>query len=131
MTKRLLTSTSCAFFLCFVAAVGFLPSLGTLPAHAGASTEALPPPPLDPRLPTMTPYEISLKAFDACLIVQSRLLETTREEVHSPCSCYAKGTVAAMSKAELADFRTTGYFNDTTREKALTFLDKCKLKRPL
>ena len=98
-------------------------------AFAGASQESLPP--TDPTAANLTPYEISLRAFDACLFTQSRLLETTREDVHSPCSCYAKGTIKAMNKQELDDFRATGYFNDTTREKALGFLDKCKLKRPM
>lgn len=104
-------------------------SFVSISAYAGASQESLPP--TDPTAANLTPYEISLRAFDACLITQSRLLETTRENVHSPCSCYAKGTIKAMNKQELDDFRATGYFNDTTREKALGFLDKCKLKRPL
>jgi hypothetical protein len=115
----------------FLSAFTFLALCLSHAAFAGASTEALPTPPYDPRTATMSNYEISLKAFDACLITQSRLLQTTREAVHTPCSCYAKGTVAAMSKAELADFRATGYFNDETREKGLKFLDTCKLKRPL
>jgi hypothetical protein len=57
-------------------------------------------------------------------------MNTTREAVHTPCSCYAKGTVNAMTKAEIEDFRNTGYFNDTAREKALGFIDKCGLRRP-
>ena len=55
---------------------------------------------------------------------------TTREAVHSPCSCYANGTIESMTKDEIQAFRETGYFNDSSREKALSFLDKCKLKRP-
>ena len=74
--------------------------------------------------------KIKLRAFDACLVTQSRLLNTTREAVHSPCSCYASGTVDAMSKDELQAFRDTGYFNDSARDKGLQFIDKCKLKRP-
>jgi hypothetical protein len=103
--------------------------LSTTTVFAGASTNALPP--ADPTAANLTPYEIKLRAFDACQVTQAHLMETTREAVHTPCSCYATRTVDAMSKEELADFRNTGYFNDTTREKALKSLDHCKLKRPI
>ncbi|WP_156412319.1 hypothetical protein [Bosea sp. Root483D1] len=97
-------------------------------ALAAGSTSALPPP--DPTAKNLTPYMIQLRAFDACLVIQSRLMNTTREAVHTPCSCYAKGTVNAMTKDELQAFRDTGYFNDTARDKGYDFIDRCKLKRP-
>jgi hypothetical protein len=103
-------------------------ALSPIVALAGASSQNLPPP--DPTAKNLTPYMISLRAFDACLIVQSRLQSTTREAVHTPCSCYAKLTVKNMSKEELDAFRDTGYFNDTARQKALEALDTCKLPRP-
>lgn len=96
---------------------------------AGASSQNIPPP-TDPTAKDLTPYMISLRAFDACLIVQSRLQNTTREAVHTPCSCYAKLTIKNMSKEELDAFRATGYFNDSARQKALAALDSCKLPRP-
>jgi hypothetical protein len=99
------------------------------PALAGASSQNIPPP-IDPTAKDLTPYMISLRAFDACLIVQSRLQGKTREAVHTPCSCYAKLTVKTMSKEELDAFRATGYFNDSARQKALAALDSCKLPRP-
>ncbi|MBD3844940.1 hypothetical protein GGC47_003280 [Bosea sp. OAE752] len=111
-----------------VLAGGFSMLLGAS-AYAASSSTALPPP--DPTAKNLTPYMIQLRAFDACLITQSRLLNTTREAVHTPCSCYAKGTVNAMSKDEIQAFRDTGYFNDTAREKGLRFIDQCKLKRPI
>lgn len=98
-------------------------------ALAASGPAALPPP--DPTAKNLSPYRIQLRAFDACLITQSRLLSTTREAVHSPCSCYAKGTVNAMTKDEIQAFRDTGYFNDSARAKGLAFLDQCKLKRPI
>jgi hypothetical protein len=117
--------------LCAVLAAAALACLA-LPAgsaSAGASSRGLPPP-TDPTAKTLTPYMISLRAFDACLIVQSRLQGTTREAVHTPCSCYAKLTVKTMSTAELDAFRETGYFNVSARQKALQALDACKLPRP-
>jgi hypothetical protein len=108
---------------------GGISVLATLGAQAASGTSALPPP--DPTAKNLTPYMIQLRAFDACLVTQSRLLSTTREAVHTPCSCYAKGTVGAMTKDELQAFRDTGYFNDSAREKGLGFIDKCKLKRPI
>jgi hypothetical protein len=98
-------------------------------AHAASGTTALPPP--DPTAKNLTPYRIQLRAFDACLVTQSRLLGTTREAVHTPCSCYAKGTVNAMTKDEIQAFRDTGYFNDSARAKGFEYLDRCKLKRPV
>jgi hypothetical protein len=109
----------------FVAA---LVVLGVTSALGAAGPAPLPPP--DPTAKNLTPYRIQLRAFDACLVTQSRLKGTTREAVHTPCSCYAKGTVNAMSKSEIQAFRDTGYFNDTAREKALGFVDTCKLARP-
>jgi hypothetical protein len=97
-------------------------------AFAAGGSAPLPPP--DPTAKGLSPYRIQLRAFDACQHNQARLMNTTREAVHTPCSCYAKGTVNAMSKAEIEAFRETGYFNDTAREKALGFIDKCGLKRP-
>lgn len=108
---------------------GGLSVLAGLGAHAAGGTSALPPP--DPTAKNLTPYMIQLRAFDACLVTQSRLMSTTREAVHTPCSCYAKGTVGAMTKDEIQAFRDTGYFNDSAREKGLGFIDRCKLKRPV
>lgn len=107
---------------------GAMMVMGASFAHAASGPAALPPP--DPTAKNLSPYRIQLRAFDACLHNQSILMGTTREAVHTPCSCYAKGTVNSMTKAELQAFRDTGYFDDSTREKALGFIDKCKLKRP-
>ena len=75
-------------------------------ALAGATSQNIPP--VDPTAKNLTPYMISLRAFDACLIVQSRLQSKTREAVHTPCSCYAKLTVKNMSKEELDAFARPG-----------------------
>ena len=107
---------------------GGLSMMASVSAYAASSSTALPPP--DPTAKNLSPYRIQLRAFDACLITQSRLMNTTQEAVHSPCSCYAKGTVNAMTKDEIQAFRDTGYFNDSAREKGLGFIDQCKLKRP-
>jgi hypothetical protein len=108
---------------------GGLSVLAGLGAHAASGSSALPPP--DPTAKNLSPYQIQLRAFDACLVTQSRLMSTTREAVHTPCSCYAKGTVNAMTKDEIQAFRDTGYFNDSARAKGLGFIDQCKLKRPI
>lgn len=108
---------------------GGMALLLTVAAQAASSQAPLPPP--DPTAKTLSPYRIQLRAFDACLVTQSRLMNTTREAVHSACSCYAKGTVGAMTKDELQAFRDTGYFDDGARAKALGFIDRCKLMRPI
>lgn len=103
--------------------------LAPIAAFAAAGPAPLPEP--DPKTKNMSRYQIQLRAFDACLISQSRLQQTTREAVHSACSCYAVGTVKAMTNAEIQAFRDTSVFNDTTREKALQEIDRCKLVRPV
>jgi hypothetical protein len=108
-----------------VAALACAPTL----AFSAAGPAPLPEP--DPRTRNMTPYQIQLRTFDACLVTQSRLQQTTREAVHSACSCYATGTVRAMTRAELDAFRATSVFNDSAREKALAQIDRCKLRRPV
>lgn len=108
--------------------IGFLVASA---AHAAGNPQSVQLPPNDPTAAKLTPYEITLRAFDACLITQSRLLRVTREAVHTPCSCYSKRTIANMSKEELAAFRQTGYFNDSAQAKGLEAIDFCKLKRPI
>lgn len=85
---------------------------------------------VDPQMRNATPYVLSLKVFDQCLLVQSRLMQTTREAVHTPCSCYSKATIGGMNKQELDFLRENGYFGDSVRPKALANIDRCKLKRP-
>lgn len=111
------------------AAFGVLATVLMVKAVLAAGGSA-PMPPADPTAKNLSVYEIQLRAFDACQHNQARLMNTTREAVHTPCSCYAKGTVNAMTKVELAAFRETGVFNDSARDKALSFIDKCGLKRP-
>jgi hypothetical protein len=103
-------------------------ALAPMAALAAASPAPLPEP--DPKTKKMSRYQIQLRTFDACLITQSRLQNTTREAVHTPCSCYATATVNSMTNTEIQAFRDTSVFNDSTREKALQQLDRCKLPRP-
>ncbi|MGL4440095.1 MAG: hypothetical protein ACRCUE_12570 [Bosea sp. (in: a-proteobacteria)] len=105
-----------------------LVGLSPVVAFAAAGVAPLPQP--DPKTKNMSRYQIQLRAFDACLISQSRLQQTTREAVHTPCSCYATSTVKAMTSVDIQAFRDTSVFNDATREKALQQIDRCKLVRP-
>lgn len=101
------------------------------PALALAAAGPAPLPEPDPRTRNMSRYQIQLRTFDACLLVQSRLQSTTREAVHSPCSCYATRTVNGMSRDDVKFFQERSVFNDATREKALAAIDACKLQRPI
>jgi hypothetical protein len=100
-------------------------------ALAGASSGPFPEPKPDPATLKLSRYEAKLWVFDRCLTAQSRLMSTTREAVHSPCSCYATKTVDQMNKTEFENFRQQSVFDETTRGKALANLDACKLKRPI
>jgi hypothetical protein len=100
-------------------------------AWAGAASGPFPQPQPDPATQNMSRYEAKLWVFDRCMILQSRIQSTTREAVHSPCSCYATKTVDQMDKTEFENFRQTSVFDDSTRQKALANIDACKLKRPI
>lgn len=99
------------------------------PAFAAATTAPLPQP--DPSAATLTPREIGDRAFNGCLVIQSRLQNAPREQLNAPCNCYSKRTLARMTRGEIASFRQTGYFDDSSRAKALEALDYCKLPRPI
>lgn len=104
--------------------------LGIAPTIAFAAGGLAPMPEPDPKTKNMSRPQVQQRAFDACLISQSRLQQTTREAVRSACNCYASGTVRGMTAAELQAFRDTSVFNDSTREKALAQIDRCRLVRP-
>ncbi|WP_406858385.1 hypothetical protein ABEG18_12475 [Alsobacter sp. KACC 23698] len=106
-------------------------SLVASSAMAGGSSSNFSEPQPDPATRSMNRYEAKLWVFDRCLISQSRLMGTTREAVHTPCSCYSTKTVDGMTKVEFENFRQKSYFDDTTRNKALANIDACKLKRPI
>jgi hypothetical protein len=95
-----------------------------------AGSAPLPPP--DPTAKNLSPSQIQQRALNACVRTQGPLMTGVGpSELRNRCSCYARGTVRGMSKAEIQDFRDTGYFNDTTRAKALAQIDKCGLRRPI
>ena len=105
----------------------FLSAAGA--AWAAASSDYLPK--TDPTAANLTKPEIQTRAYDACLITQAKLLRTTQDALRPSCDCYAKRTVSKMGKTEVANFRATGYFDDSTRVKALEALDRCGLVRPI
>jgi hypothetical protein len=46
------------------------------------------------------------------------------------CTCYANRTTSQMSKQDVNDFREKGYFNESTRNRALLALDLCNVPKP-
>jgi hypothetical protein len=97
-------------------------------ALAAGSSRNLPTP--DPTARNLTPAEIAQRALDACVKVQAHVQNASEASVRKPCACYARLTVKEMTPDEIDAFRSTGYFNDTARRKALSALDACKLPRP-
>ncbi len=95
---------------------------------AAGSTTSLPAP--DPTARNVTRAQIQQRAYDACLITMARTMSRPAETLREPCQCYARGTVRAMTPDEITAFRATGYFNDSAREKAFGFVDRCRLQRP-
>jgi hypothetical protein len=98
-------------------------------ALAAAGPAPLPPP--DPTAKNLSRGQIQQRALTACLRTQATLQGVGEALVRQGCTCYARGTVRAMTRAEVQAFRDTGYFNDSARGKALGFVDSCNLKRPV
>ena len=116
-----------AFRQAFVAAL-LLSSASA--AWAGASSTPTNYQP-DPALKTASRSELEARVRTACTVIQARLQNVSERSVSQPCGCYAERTLSTLDKDEIASYRTTGYFNDTARAKALGALDSCKLPRPI
>ncbi|GJD48876.1 hypothetical protein OPKNFCMD_1602 [Methylobacterium crusticola] len=111
-------------------AAGLL-ALGATAALAGASSSQLEAYQPDPTLRTAPRPDLESRVRRACTIVQARMQNTAESSLDRPCGCYARATLRALDPAELDAYRTTGYFNDSARAKALTAIDGCKLQRPV
>ncbi len=100
-------------------------------ALAGASStpfEAYQP---DPALRTAPRSDLEARVRRACTITQARLQSAPEPSLERPCGCYATRTLRALDAGEIESYRTTGYFNDSARAKALAALDSCRLQRPV
>ncbi|MCF4125501.1 hypothetical protein [Methylobacterium sp. SyP6R] len=111
-------------------AAGLL-AIGASAALAGASSsqfEAYQP---DPALRTAPTSELEARVRRSCAVIQARMQNAAETSFERPCGCYAKTTLRALDASEIAAYRTTGYFNDSARAKALGAIDSCKLQRPV
>lgn len=84
----------------------------------------------DPALQRERPAQLQARIRRSCVSTQAALQNTTAAAVSRGCGCYASRVMSAMTPSELAAYRSTGIFNDTTRAKAFAALDSCGLKRP-
>ena len=97
-------------------------------ALAGASSTPFQP---DPALLTASRGDLEGRVRHACAVTQARLQSVAETSVERPCGCYAARTLRSLDGAELESYRTTGYFSDSARAKALAAIDSCRLKRPV
>ncbi|GJD60657.1 hypothetical protein [Methylobacterium frigidaeris] len=111
-------------------AAGLL-ALGATAALAGASSSQLEAYQPDPSLRTAPTSELETRVRRACAVVQARMQNTAETSFERPCGCYARTTLRALNASEIESYRTTGYFNDSARAKALGAIDSCKLQRPV
>lgn len=84
----------------------------------------------DPALRTAPKANLEGRVRHACAVVQARMTNAPESSLERPCGCYAKQTMRTLDESEIEAYRTTGYFNDSARAKALSALDSCKLQRP-
>ena len=85
----------------------------------------------DLALKTATKSNLSGRVRHACTVTQAKLQKVEEATLAAPCGCYAERTLSSLDKDEIASYRSTGYFNDSARAKALNALDSCKLPRPV
>ncbi|MEH3118598.1 MAG: hypothetical protein PGN25_13655 [Methylorubrum populi] len=85
----------------------------------------------DPALKTASKGNLTGRVRHACTVTQAKLQKIEEASLAAPCGCYAERTLSALDKDEIASYRTTGYFNDSARAKALNALDRCNLPRPV
>lgn len=84
----------------------------------------------DPALKTASTRNLTGRVRHACTVTQGRLQSVPEASLARPCGCYAEKTLASLNKGEVESYRTTGYFNDSAKAKALSALDACQLPRP-
>jgi hypothetical protein len=104
---------------------------GATSALAGASSSQLEAYQPDPSLRSAPTSELETRVRRACAVVQARMQNAAETSFERPCGCYARTTLRALDASEIAAYRTTGYFNDSARAKALGAIDSCKLQRPV
>lgn len=85
----------------------------------------------DPALKTASKSNLTGRVRHACTVTQAKLQKVEETALVAPCGCYAERTLSALDRDEIASYRSTGYFNDSARAKALSALDSCQLPRPL
>ena len=106
-------------------------ALGATAAFAGGSSAPFQQYEPDPALKTATKANLEGRVRHACTVVQARMTSATEAALERPCGCYARQTLRSLDQSEIEAYRTTGYFNDSARAKALSALDSCKLQRPV
>ncbi|MER2264266.1 hypothetical protein [Methylobacterium oxalidis] len=111
-------------------AAGLL-ALGATAALAGGSSAPFEQYQPDPALRTAPKANLESRVRHACTVIQARMTSTPEASLERPCGCYARQTLRNLDEAEIEAYRTTGYFNDSARAKALSALDSCKLQRPV
>lgn len=84
----------------------------------------------DPALKTASISELTKRVRKACTVTQAQLQGEAEKSFQKPCGCYASQALQWFSPEELQEYRDTGVFNRTARDKALQALDVCELKRP-
>lgn len=108
-----------------------LVALGATAALAGGSSAPFQQYEPDPALKTATKANLEGRVRHACTVVQARMTSATEASLERPCGCYARQTLRSLDASEIEAYRTTGYFIDSARAKALSALDSCKLQRPV
>ena len=113
------------------AAAGLLAGLAACNAGTRTQTASLEGYTPDPALRSASRNDLTGRVAHACAVTQSRLQKVEEGAVQAPCGCYAQRTLRTLDREEIASYRSTGYFNDTAKAKALDALDSCKLPRPV
>ncbi|WP_375408239.1 hypothetical protein [uncultured Methylobacterium sp.] len=113
-----------------ILAAGLLSLLAACNSTKTGPTAALEGYTPDPALKTASPRNLAGRVRYACTVTQGRLQSVPEASLARPCGCYADRTLASLDRGEIESYRSTGYFNDSAKAKALAALDACQLPRP-
>ena len=95
-----------------------------------ACQEAQPLQSPDLSLQSASDSQLHSRMQTTCIATQEKLAAVSYDKIWPGCECYATRTLKALDTTEKNYMRSTNVFNETARQKALSSVDACKLKRP-
>jgi len=100
---------------------------GALAAGSSVPSDYVP----DPALKKISVKQLQARVANACVVIQTQDQLTNNDPIITKkCACYARATIQSLSPEELTEYRNTGVFNSSARNKGYAALKYCGLPKP-